>query len=144
MKTPITKQLYLTSIVIPSGLLLLLVVGLLLFPLGNPLTKAELGTENNLIEHGKALFFAKQCQTCHSTTRDRRQLPGPPLMGVYESTVRFIDGNTAIADEAYLRESLLDPKAKIVQPYSTIMPSYANQLSEAEIAALIGFIKSLQ
>jgi cytochrome c oxidase subunit 2 len=67
----------------------------------------------------------------------------PSLEGVYGSEVDLEGGETVVADEAYLRESILSPGAKIVRGYQPIMPDFSSQLSEAEVEALVGYIRAL-
>ncbi len=89
---------------------------------------------------GPELFAAKACDTCHRTDSN---LQAPYLAGAFGSTVELADGSRATVDEAYLRESMLDPGAKLVKGYAPLMPTYAGQLTEEEIAQLILYIKSL-
>ena len=90
-------------------------------------------------EAGKALFTAKGCATCHAGGSPL----GPALAGVLGKTVTFRGGATAVADEAYLRESILNPQAHIVEGYAPVMPTFQGQLSEENIMNLIAYIKSL-
>ena len=64
------------------------------------------------------------------------------MAGLYMSQRQFTDGTSAVADEAYLRESILNSSAKIVAGYPAIMPSFRGQLTEEQLAALIEYIKS--
>ena len=66
------------------------------------------------------------------------------LEELYGKPVHLRDGRTVIADEDYIRESILDPGAKIVAGWENIMPTFKGQVSEEEIIELIAFIKSLQ
>ena len=93
------------------------------------------------VEAGQALFTAKACATCH--------LPqggglAPSLVGVYGEPVTLTDGSTATVDDAYIRESVLNPTAKIVQGFQPVMPTFQGQLSEDQIMQLIQYIKSLK
>ena len=67
----------------------------------------------------------------------------PNLVGLYGNPVQLEDGRTVIADENYIRESILHPGAKIVAGYEDIMPTFRGQVSEEEITQLIAFIRSL-
>jgi cytochrome c oxidase subunit 2 len=58
--------------------------------------------------------------------------------------VSLADGSVVVADDAYIRESILQPNAKIVARYQPLMPTYQGQLTEEQILALIAYIKSLQ
>jgi cytochrome c oxidase subunit 2 len=68
----------------------------------------------------------------------------PSLNGVYGGTVRLADGSNVTADDAYIRESILAPNAKIVAGYQPLMPAFQGQLTEEEIMSLTAYIKSLQ
>nr|1W2L_A Chain A, CYTOCHROME OXIDASE SUBUNIT II [Rhodothermus marinus] len=95
-----------------------------------------------LAELGARLYREKACFSCHSI--DGSRLVGPSFKGLYGSTRTFEDGTTAVADENYLRESILQPGAKVVQGYPNVMPASYASLSEREVAALIEFIKQQQ
>ena len=90
---------------------------------------------------GAELFVAKACNTCHRTDSDAR---APYLAGLYGTQVRLLDGGTATADETYLRESILNPQAKIVNGYQPLMPTFKGQLTEEEVLQLIDYVKSLK
>lgn len=89
---------------------------------------------------GEELFVAKTCNTCHRPDSD---LQGPYLQGIFGKEVEMADGSTAVVDENYLRESILDPGAQVVKGYQPLMPTYSGQLSEEELLQLIIYIKSL-
>ena len=59
------------------------------------------------------------------------------------TAVPLDNGSTVIADDDYLRESIIEPSAKVVAGYPPIMPSYRGQLSEEQIMALVAYVKSL-
>jgi cytochrome c oxidase subunit 2 len=90
---------------------------------------------------GEKLFVEKACATCHLGNGTGR---APSLNGVFGGTVRLADGSTVTADEGYIRESILDPPAKIVAGYQPLMPSFQGQLTEEQILSLTSYIKSLQ
>ncbi len=89
---------------------------------------------------GERLFEERQCHTCHPPGEGRR---GPSLVGVFGSRVPLESGQAVVADETYLRESILNSRAKIVAGYRPIMPVFEGQLSEEQVLQLIAFIKSL-
>ncbi len=89
---------------------------------------------------GEKLFQANGCVTCHQT--DGAGL-GPSLLGVSGNPVKLTTGETVTADDAYLRESILLPKAKVVQGYTPIMPSFQGQLTEEQINNLIAYLRAL-
>lgn len=93
------------------------------------------------VEAGKKLFSELNCATCH---RPDSQGRGPVLDGLFGSSVRLVGGDTATADEAYLRESILIPAARIVEGYQPIMPTYQGQVSEEAVLQLIAYIQSLK
>ena len=90
---------------------------------------------------GEKLFAQFACNSCHLLTGKGR---GPSLNGVYGSKVQLADGSTVMADESYIRESILNPKAKIVAAYQPLMPSFQGQVTEEQILSLTAYIKSLQ
>src|ERR1700681_84977 len=98
------------------------------------------GSTNPVVAREK-LFAEKACITCHLPDGKGR---APSLNGVYEAKVLLADGSTVTADDAYIRESILQPNAKIVARYLPLMPSFQGQLTEEQILALIAYIKSLQ
>lgn len=94
----------------------------------------------SLEQAGERLFSQMQCNTCHFAGPGAR---GPLLEGVFGSPVRLADGRTVTADENYVRESILNPAAKVVAGYRPVMPTYAGQLSEEQVLQLVAYIKSL-
>jgi cytochrome c oxidase subunit 2 len=80
------------------------------------------------------------CATCHRSDTQGR---GPNLNGVYGKPVLLDDGRTVMADENYIRESILNPTAKIVAGFKPIMPSFQGQVSEESLMALVAYVKSL-
>ncbi len=89
---------------------------------------------------GQKLFAGLACSTCHQEKNVGR---GPTLVGVFGSQITLDNGSKIVADEAYLRESILTPKAKIVGGYQPIMPTFQGQVSEEQILQLIAYIKSI-
>ena len=68
---------------------------------------------------------------------------GPALYDVFGREERLTTGDTVLVDENYLRESIENPVAKVVEGYGPVMPSYAGRLSEEELTALIVYLKGL-
>jgi cytochrome c oxidase subunit 2 len=99
------------------------------------------GGEANPVVAGEKLFAEKACITCHVANGTGR---APSLNGVYGAQVLLADGSNVVADEAYIRESILQPNAKIVARYPPSMPTFQGQLTEEQILALTAYIKSLQ
>jgi cytochrome c oxidase subunit II len=98
---------------------------------------APVGT---LTSSGQQQFETLGCVTCH---REDGKGRGPSLVGVFGQPQKMANGTTALADEAYLRESILNPQAKMVQGYPPLMPSYQGQISEDALVTLLAYIKSL-
>ena len=98
-------------------------------------------------EEGQRLYRAYGCIACHSTDDSSLTKLGPTWKGLYGSERRFAGGVVRVtADDVYLRQSILEPGAKIVEGYErgeVSMPSYAGVLSEPQVQSLILFIKSL-
>jgi len=89
---------------------------------------------------GEKLFTELACVTCHKGDTGGR---GPVLHGVPGSTVQLADGSTVVADDNYLRESIMNPQAKIVAGYQPLMPTFQGLVSEEGLLQLISYIKSL-
>ncbi len=96
--------------------------------------------EGSLADRGRRLFDQLGCVACHLPDR---QGIGPVLTGVFGTQVRLQDGRTTLADESYVRESILQPQAKITAGFQTLMPSFQGRLNEEELMQLIAYIKSL-
>lgn len=99
------------------------------------------GTELSPVATGAKLFTEKACVTCHLSDGTGR---APSLNGVYGANVLLSDGSIVTADDAYIRESILQPAAKIVARYPPVMPTFQGQLTEEQILDLTAYIKSLQ
>ena len=99
------------------------------------------GAQGDPAVAGEKLFVERACSTCH--VADGTGL-GPSLNGLYGAKVLLADGSSITANEAYIRESILQPNAKIVARYAPSMPTYQGQLTEEQILALIAYVKSLQ
>jgi cytochrome c oxidase subunit 2 len=97
-----------------------------------------------LASEGAALFRELGCSGCHIGDRGT---PGtvraPPLDHLYGKPVPLSDGSVVVADERYIRDSILMPNAQIVAGYAPLMPSFAGRLNEDELIRLIAYIKSL-
>ena len=98
------------------------------------------GTSGTLIASGHQIFTQMGCETCHRSDTQGR---GPNLAGIYDKPVALEDGRSVMADENYLRESILNPAAKVTAGFKPIMPTYQGQISEEDLAAVISYIKSL-
>lgn len=95
-----------------------------------------------LSEQGKKLVSAKGCVSCHSV--DGTVKLGPSFKGLYGSDVTLANGSQVKADENYLRESIFEPRARIVQGFEHIpMPTFKGQVTELEMSAIITYLKNL-
>jgi cytochrome c oxidase subunit 2 len=95
----------------------------------------------SLAGQGKVLLEKSGCLGCHAF--EGKEKAGPNLGGVFGRKVLLSDGTTVTADEEYLRESILDPKAKMVKGYPAVMPTFKESLSPDDVGAIIAFLKSL-
>lgn len=93
-----------------------------------------------LVASGKQLFDSYGCAGCHLSGGT---VHAPPLVGVYGRAVPLSTGSTVIANDAYIRDSILEPKKQVVAGYKPIMPSFKGVISDAELAELVAYIKSL-
>ncbi|MGP0096542.1 MAG: cytochrome c oxidase subunit II [Terriglobales bacterium] len=99
------------------------------------------GASAPLQDTGKELFAALGCSTCHRAGDVQGR--GPNLVGLYNKQVQLEDGRNVTADDDYLRESILNPTAKIVNGFKPIMPTFQGIVSEEQLNALVAYIKSL-
>lgn len=93
------------------------------------------------VQNGERLFSELSCVTCHKADSKGR---GPWLGGVFGSTVELVDGRTVTADENYLRESIVNPQAKVVKGFTPIMPTFQGLVSEENLLQLIAYVKTLK
>jgi cytochrome c oxidase subunit 2 len=89
---------------------------------------------------GEALFTEQGCTSCHKL--DGSPGIGPNLLAV-GSSVELDSGEMVPFDEEFVRESIIDPEAKIVAGYSPVMPTYQGKFNEEELFALVGYVQSL-
>jgi cytochrome c oxidase subunit 2 len=99
------------------------------------------GPEGSLASAGEKLFADLACNTCHRPDSAGR---GPVLNGIFGKTITTEDGQTVAVDEAYIRESILNPTAKISAGYQPIMPTFQGLVSEEGLLELIEYVKSLR
>jgi cytochrome c oxidase subunit 2 len=101
---------------------------------------AKLPDDLPLPELGKRLYSTQQCKNCHSL--DGSRVVGPSFKGLYGmKNHKMSDGSTVTVDENYLRQSILNPNAKVVKGYPAAMPPNYSNLSERKLSALIAFMK---
>jgi len=98
------------------------------------------GATASMSANGKELFSQLGCATCHRSDTQGR---GPNLVGIFGKPVQLNDGRTVMADENYIRESILNPQAKIVAGFQPIMPTFQGQVTEESLGALVSYVKSL-
>jgi len=90
---------------------------------------------------GEQLFTELNCVTCHQPDSAGR---GPVLTGVFGRRVKLQSGDAVVADEAYVRESIVNPAVKVVAGYQPVMPTFQGLVTEEQLIALIAYIESLQ
>ena len=97
--------------------------------------------EGSMASIGGKLFADLACNTCH---RPEAQGRGPVLEGLFGRTVALEGGGSVLVDEAYLRESIVNPSARITAGFQPVMPAYQGVVGEEGLLALIEYVKSLQ
>jgi cytochrome c oxidase subunit II len=99
------------------------------------------GAEGSLASAGAKLFADLACNTCH---RPEVQGRGPRLDGLFGRTVTLEGGARVVVDEAYIREAIVNPNARIAQGFQPVMPSYQGVTTEEGLLQLIEYVKSLR
>jgi cytochrome c oxidase subunit 2 len=99
------------------------------------------GQEGSLASAGQKLFADLACNTCH---RPDAQGRGPMLQNLFGNTALLASGETIVVDEAYVRESILTPAAKVVAGFQPMMPTFRGLVSEEGLLELIEYVKSLK
>ncbi len=97
--------------------------------------------EGSLASAGQKLFADLACNTCHRADAQGR---GPVLQNLFGKQVGLQSGGTVVVDEAYIRESILTPAAKVVAGFQPIMPTFQGLVSEEGLLELIEYVKSLK
>jgi len=90
---------------------------------------------------GQQMYELLGCVSCHGATGEGGR--GPALLGVFGSQVTLNSGSKVNADELYIRESILNPQAKIVSGFGPIMPAFQGQVNEEQLLQLVAYVKSL-
>jgi cytochrome c oxidase subunit II len=98
------------------------------------------GSGQSMAQRGEQLFQQLACVSCHLTDGSGR---GPSLAGVFGTQVMLTNGGSAVADDSYIRESILTPHAKLVNGYGPVMPTFQGLVNEEGVMSLIEYIKSL-
>jgi cytochrome c oxidase subunit II len=94
----------------------------------------------SLAQNGERLFASLSCNACHSGDAAAR---GPNLANVYGSKIQLSNGSFTTADDAFLRESILNPSMHTIAGYAPIMPTYQGQISEEGLIDVVEYIKNL-
>jgi cytochrome c oxidase subunit 2 len=90
---------------------------------------------------GHDLFQTLGCASCHGTNGEGGR--GPALLGVFNSQVLLSSGQSVRGDESYIRESILNPQAKLAAGYGPVMPTFQGVVNEEQMVQLIAYLKSL-
>jgi cytochrome c oxidase subunit II len=96
--------------------------------------------EGSLAENGKKLFEQLACNNCHREDNTGRC---PNLVNIFGKQVQLAGGGTVKADEAYIRESILQPQAKVVAGFEPVMPTFQGLVTEDQVLQLVEYVKSL-
>lgn len=91
---------------------------------------------------GQQIYQTLGCVSCHGVAGEGGR--GPALEGIFGKQVVLNNGQSVNADEAYIRESIVNPQAKLVTGFGPIMPTFQGQVSEEQLLQILAFIKSLQ
>lgn len=92
-------------------------------------------------EAGALLYKQRGCAQCHSV--DGKAGIGPTFQGLFGHRQALKSGETIVVDEDYVRESIMDPQAKIAAGFDPVMPTYRGRLKDEEITAIIAYMKTL-
>jgi cytochrome c oxidase subunit 2 len=93
------------------------------------------------VEQGRDLFENKLgCASCHAGGPQQR---GAKLEGIFGKDVKLVGGQTVVANDDYIRNSILNPSSQIVEGYQPIMPTFKGQVTEEQLVSLVAYIKSL-
>ncbi len=95
---------------------------------------------SGLVQQGEALYRSLGCTACHAKELN---VQAPDLNGLFNRRVTLSDGRTVRADEAYLRDSILEPRKDVVAGFEPIMPSYRDVLTDEELNKLLVYLESL-
>lgn len=92
-------------------------------------------------ERGQQIVKEQGCISCH--TADGGKATGPTWKGLAGSTVTLDDGTEVVADDAYLRRSILQSRGQVVDGYANVMPVYKDEMTDAEVADVIAYLHDL-
>lgn len=91
----------------------------------------------SMVTRGEKLYKQFNCLSCHGDPSR-----GPLLDGIYGKKIELQDGSTVTADDAYLRESILNPAARVVKGYQPVMPIYSQQMNEEQVLEILAYLKA--
>lgn len=97
--------------------------------------------DGSLASAGRRLFHDIGCDSCHRFDAQGR---GPMLTGLFGATVLLTDGTHVVADQDYLRRSILNPAADVVAGFVPLMPPFQGVLDEEQVLLLVEYIKSIR
>jgi cytochrome c oxidase subunit 2 len=107
-----------------------------------PLPQDTAEAPSDIVAEGRRLSAQHGCLKCHSV--DGTQHIGPTWLDMYGRTEKLADGSSILIDEAYITESMMAPKQRMVAGYQTVMPTYLGKLTGPESAAIVEYIRSLR
>ncbi len=93
------------------------------------------------VEVGERLYQVQGCTACHTT--NGTTVVGPSFQGLFDRARVLSDGTEITVDDAYIRESLVSPQAKVVKGFQPVMPPYGDKFNDRELGALIAYLKTL-
>ncbi|WP_152047080.1 cytochrome c oxidase subunit II [Aureimonas psammosilenae] len=96
---------------------------------------------DDLATEGGKLFVQLGCAGCHG---GRAAVRAPNLAGIFNREIPLADGNHVLADERYIRDSILQPRREVAAGFEPVMPSFAGVVSEDELTSLVAYIRSLR
>lgn len=94
----------------------------------------------SMTDRGALLYARFACGSCHESDEETR---GPSLADIYGTRRQLAGGGSVVVDEAYIRESIVYPNAKVTAGYAPVMPTFKGQIPEPQINELVAYIKSL-
>ncbi len=107
-------------------------------PVRQPVAAAP--ADETPVQAGQRLFTELGCVACHGNVPGQL---GPSLNGVFGHEVTLMDGSKVTADEAYVRESILEPLTKVVNGYAPVMPPFKGIVNDDQLDKLVAYVKSL-
>lgn len=103
-------------------------------------TELKRGENETMADYGAKIYGVNGCGACHSL--DGTKSVGPSFKGLYGKNESLSDGSSVGVDDNYIRESILEPNAKVVSGYAPQMPSFQGKLDDEQLTAIIEFIKA--